>query len=331
MRPTSRSTGSAGASRSALRRPRAAGDRSEVSASGSDVGSVGGASVAGPSASDVGVSRVAVASRRSWPARSRPDQDLAKEALESGRFASLAQGLDRDIRHRACRIRRRERPVVEPLRRTEEAGRGDDVRVAGPTRERIQVDVGACPGTRRQASAGRQHLDDRRGVVVGVGQSRADQPVAGGRPTQHRRDDRLGPGLHDLDHPPVASHRTADRLEGAGDLGRLPAPRDTQRATSQGVEREQRRRLATEHPAGAVVGGAQPVEARAHRRLADHEPDARRGSRPPVRVRVVVQRDEAGRTAQGDHASWPPPRRGCAGPRRGVPGSGRRSPRRGAG
>ena len=163
-----------------------------------------------------------------------------------------------------------------------------------PTFARVRA-----PGGRR--APGRDQLHDRGGIVVGVGEPSADEAVAGGGPTEHGRDDRLRPGFDDLDDPAVACHRRLDGLEGSGNGGRLPAPRHPQGATGERVERQQRRRLATEHPRRAVVRDPQPVEARAHRWLADDEPDTGRRSGPAVGVRVVAQHDQAARATEGDH------------------------------
>ena len=163
-----------------------------------------------------------------------------------------------------------------------------------PTFARVRA-----PGGSR--APGRDQLDDRGGIVVGVGEPRADEAVAGGGPAEHGRDDRLRPAFDELDDPAVACHRRLDRLEGTGNGGRLPAPRHPQRAAGERVERQQRRRLATEHPRRAVVRDPQPVEARAHRWLAEDEPDTGRRSGPAVGVRVVAQHDQAARATEGDH------------------------------
>ena len=224
-----------------------------------------------------------------------------RAVARSGRARPFAERLDRDLGHRPGRIRRRERPLVEPLRGAEQAGRGDDVGVPGPTRQRIEADVRARPGAGRQASARRDQLHDRGGIVVGVGEPSADQPVAGGRPTEHGRDDRLRPGVDELDDPAVAGHRRLDGLERTGDGGRLPAPRHAQGAAGERVERQQRRPPRDRAP--RTCRGTHPSRSRLGRMrwLADDEPDARRRSGPAVGVRVVAQHDQAARAAEGDH------------------------------
>ena len=67
-----------------------------------------------------------------------PDQDLAEQPLEARRLATGAKRLDRDVRHDAGRLRGVERPLVEALRRREQAGAGDDIRVAGAAGQRRQ-------------------------------------------------------------------------------------------------------------------------------------------------------------------------------------------------
>ncbi len=104
--------------------------------------------------------RVAAASRRSCPARSRPDQDLAEHPLVACRLSPGAQGLDRRLGHGPRRVGARERTLVEPLRRGEQAAARDQVRIAGAAGHRIQAHVArGCAG---RAAAGRRAAGARR-------------------------------------------------------------------------------------------------------------------------------------------------------------------------
>ena len=159
-----------------------------------------------------------------------PDQDLAEQSLVARRLAAGAEGLDRRLGHRPGGIGRRERTLVELLRRGEQAATRDHVRVAGAAGRRVESDVRPRARAGWQQAPGRQQLHDSGGVVVGIGESRAEHAVAGGRAAHHRRDDRLRPAVDELDDPAVAGHDRLDRLERAPDRGGLPAPRRPERA-----------------------------------------------------------------------------------------------------
>ena len=110
-----------------------------------------------------------------------PDQDLAEQPFEAGRLAPGAQRLDGRLGHRPRGLNRRERTIVEPLGRREEAARGDDVRIARAPRDWVETDIrsGARPG--RQESAGREELDQGLGAVVRIGEAGTEQAITGGR------------------------------------------------------------------------------------------------------------------------------------------------------
>ncbi len=234
------------------------------------------------------------------PGPIEPDQDLAEQPLVARRLAPGAQRLDRDLGHGPRGVGGGERPPVEPLGRREQAGRRDEVRVAGAPGHRLEADVGAGARSGREDAPGRQQLDDRRRVLVGVGQPRGEQPVAGRRSAHHGRDDRLGTAVDQLDDPAVAGHDRLDRLERPADRGSLPAPRRPERGPGEGVDREQQRGLAAERPRRGVVGAGQAVEAQAHRRLAEHQADLGRRARPAVAGRLVAERQQAARAGEAE-------------------------------
>ncbi len=190
--------------------------------------------------------------------------------------------------------------MIEALRRGEQAATGDHVRITGPTRRRVKADVGPGPRTWRQQATGRQQLDDSRGVIIRIREAGTQHAIARGRPTHHRGHDRLRSAVHQLDDPAVAGHRRFHGLQRPADRGRLPAPRGTQRGARQCVDRQERGSLAAQDPGGAVVGSSQPFQARAHRRLTEHEPDPRRWCRPPIAARVIAKRQEPGRPGQSE-------------------------------
>ena len=115
------------------------------------------------------------------PGPIEPDQDLAEQPLVARRLAPGAQRLDRDLGHGPRGVGGRERPPVEPLGRREQAGRRDEVRVAGAPGHRLEPDVGAGARSRRQdaarvAAARRPPTRPRRGRT-------AARRAAGSRPT----------------------------------------------------------------------------------------------------------------------------------------------------
>ena len=164
---------------------------------------------------------------------------------------------------------------------------------SSPTLARVRDPGGSRP-------AGRDLLDDGRRVVVGVGQACAEQPVARRGPAEGGRHGRLRTAVDEPDDPAIAGERGFDRLEGPRHRGRLDRPRPAQRRAGETVERQKRGRLPAEDPRRRVIGGRQALEVRAHRRLAQDQPDPRRRRGPAVGVRVVAQADEPGRAGQAD-------------------------------
>src|SRR5439155_1770439 len=113
------------------------------------------------------------------------------------------------------------------------------------------------------------------------------QPEPGADPAERRRDERLAAaGLEEQDDAAVDREVRRDRLEGSPEGRGLPRPWRPDRRPEQRLERQQRRGLPPERPAGAVVGGPEPLLAEARRRLAQDDADLGLGRRPRPRLAV---------------------------------------------
>ena len=257
-----------------------------------------------------------------------PDEDLAEQALVAGRLAAASQRLDGGLGDGLRGFHGRERALVEPLRRGEQARPGHEVRVAWAALDRGEGHVGAGPRARRPGRARRQELDDPADLVVAAGEPRAHQPIARARPAEDRRDERLGAAVHEHHRVPVAGHGRGGRFQRPADRRGLPAPRRAQGGAGQRVDGQQGRGFPAEHPGRRVVRGAEPLEAGADRWLAEEEADPRGRARSghSRRARRAGGAGPRGSRARGPRSPSPP--RGCAGPRRAAPGAGRgRRPR----
>ena len=275
---------------------------------------------------------VAVANRRSCPARSSPTRI-------SPRSRSKRAGSPRARSVSTAASRHRSGPPPPPRtagRRTAPAARTGGATGPCPGRRpRPAADrarrwrASAAPGGRRPA--GGISSTTAGGIVVGVGQPCAEQPVAGGRPAEDGRDDRLRPAVDELDDPAVAGERGSTASRARAIEVAWPAPRDAQRA---------RRR-------GRRAAGARPPRDRGPTTSRDRRPPGGRGSgasaagrgRAGSAASAPSGRRRSGRRAgrrtrsgrSGRRRPSPRLRRGCAGPRRGAPGPGRARRRRGAG
>ena len=194
-----------------------------------------------------------------------------------------------------------ERAAVEPLGRREQAATRDDVRVAGAARDVGQGDVRPGPRPDRDRRPGRDELDGAADLLARLGQPRPDEPVAGGDPAERGRDEALRAArLEEEDGSAVAREERRGGVERAPDRRRLPAPRRTPGAAEDRLEREQRRRVAAEDPAGREVGVRQPLDVRALGRLAEDEPDPRPVRQPGQRVGLGLERPERRRRPEPD-------------------------------
>ena len=276
IRPSRRSTGSGGPSRSTpARRWRAARVGRRGSVGGVPVASSGVGGSPGRS-SDVGVGgRTGRASavlgrgsqRGGQPPQVagpvEPDQDLAEQPLEARRLAARLERLDRGLGHGPGGLRGGERPPVDPLGRREQAARPGTTSGSPappgtgsrPTLPRVRAPGGSRPrGWSSSTTGGRR--------VVGVGQPRAEQPVAGGRGAEHGRDERLDAAVDELDDPSVAGHRPARARSSAR---RAPPPASS---TAAGAR----------HRRGPRSAAAWPPRDRAPRPWRGRRPRAVRGS-----------------------------------------------------
>ena len=208
------------------------------------------------------------------PGPVEPDEDLAEQSLVAGRLAAGLERLDGDLGHGPGHLGGRERPPVEAFGRDEQTRARDDLRVAGAARQDVERDVGPRPRAGRHRRPRRDQLDESGELVVAVLEPGADEPETRPDAAERRGHERLGPAAVDEeDDPAVARERRLDRRQRPAERGRLPAPRRPDGATGQRLEREDRRRLATEDPGGAPVRQRQPLLVRADRRLAEDEPD----------------------------------------------------------
>ena len=118
------------------------------------------------------------------------------------------------------------------------------------------------------------------------------------------RGERLHPAIDELDDPSIAGH---DRLHGCqrpADGHGLPRPRGAQRRVGERIDREERGRLAAQRPRRSVVGGSQPLQARADGWLAEHEAHPRgrgRGSVPAGARATVAEGPDRGRARDREH------------------------------
>ena len=274
---------------------------------------------------------VAVANRRSCPARSSPTRispSSRSERAGSPRARSVST---------AASVTTRAVSAAEnglssnPLRRREQAARRDHVRVAGAARQRLEPDVGARPRPRRQparrARSARRRPAHRRPGRPGVRR-------AAGSPPRPRRgpSPRSPPDRRRRARRPGRRGRTRVRPpRGRPPIAVACRPRRAQRRAGEAVERQERGRLAAEDPRRRVIGGRQALEVRAHRRLAEDRAGSAASARSGRRRsgRRAGRRTRSGRS--GRRRPSRRPRRGSAGPPRGAPGPGRARRRRAAG
>ena len=190
-------------------------------------------------------------SRRSRPAPVEADR-ISPRGARSG---WLDRGSSVSTAASPRRVGRRERPVLDALGRREEAAARDDVRIARPARHGSSPTFARVRGAGWQASAGREQLDDRGDVLVGVGQPRREEPDS--RPAPRR-----GPSRRSPRRRRRRAGRRGRRGRATGSTAREGRPivaacrlhGDAQRGAGQRVDRQQRRRLATEDPGRRVVG-----------------------------------------------------------------------------
>ncbi len=177
----------------------------------------------------------------------QPDQDLTEQPLEPRWFPAGSQGLHGGLRHGAGSLRGRERPLVESLGWREQAGSGDQVRVARDARGR--------PGARRSlAFAARgevphQVAPSRRSTRSRPPDRRDVRPPPGS-PRKHRRwPRRPSPPAR---RPPAGRHGR----RGPWTVRRPPANERPRRpATTMGRagwSRQGRRSAAVRRPRGRV-------------------------------------------------------------------------------
>ncbi len=183
--------------------------------------------VAGPGLDQLGQVAVVGAVGRTAPRRDEPpelpgpvepDQDLTEEALVAGGLAARLEDLDGRLGHRARDVRLGRADAVEPLGRREQAPPRRRLRVPGAAGDVRQDDVRPGPGTDRHRRPGRHELDRSAGVLAGLGEPGADQPVPGGDAAQGGRHETLGaPGLEDEDRPTIAREERSGRVERPAD------------------------------------------------------------------------------------------------------------------
>ena len=210
----------------------------------------------------------------------------------ASRLASSLERLDGHLADRSRDVRRRERPPIEPLRGHEQPRARHDVPVAGAARKRVEHDVRAAPRAGRQRCPGRHQLDQPGELLLAVLEACPDEPEAGVDAAQCGGDQSLGPATVDKEHDPaVAGDRRLDGPQRPAERRRLPAPRRADRAAGQGLERQDRRRFAAQHPGRRPIRKREALLVRPDGRLAEDEPDP--PSRRPAEVAAAVAAERA--------------------------------------